>query len=93
MSTLFALGLMAIAANLPSVQVVQPVKASVTHPLFLQVPKKPDDGGLTLYNTKGEIVARCDKKDDAFDNCKMEPGVTLDDLMNAWVNAYMDVQK
>lgn len=93
MSTLFALGLLAVAANLPSVQVLQPMKASVTHPVFLDVPKSKDDGGLTLYNTKGEIVARCDKKDDSFTNCKTEPGVTLDDLMNAWVNAYLDVQK
>ena len=93
MSTLFALGLMALTANLPSVQVLQPINASATHPVFLNVPRNKDDSSLTLYNTKGEIVARCDKKDDSFTNCKMEPGVTLDDLMNAWVNAYMDVQK
>jgi hypothetical protein len=93
MSTLFALGLVAFAANLPSVLVLQPAKASITHPVFLSVPKSTDDGGLTLYNPKGEIVARCDKKDDTFTNCRMEPGVTLDELMNAWVNAYMDVQK
>ena len=24
---------------------------------------------------------------------KLEPGVTLDDLMNAWVHAYQDLQK
>jgi hypothetical protein len=26
-------------------------------------------------------------------DCKMESGVTLDDLMNAWVHAYLQVQK
>lgn len=92
MSPLFALVLFAVPANLPSMQVVQPMNASVTHPVFVNVPKN-DGGGLTLYNPKGEVIARCDKKDDAFANCKMEPGVTLDDLMNSWVHAYMDVQK
>ena len=93
MSPLFALALLAAPASLPPVQVAQPVRASVTHPVFLDVPKNNDSGGLTLYNPKGEVIARCDKKDDAFANCKMEPGVTLDDLMNAWARAYLDVQK
>jgi hypothetical protein len=39
------------------------------------------------------VVARCGKKDDAFSDCKMEPGVTLDEVMNAWVHAYQDMQK
>jgi hypothetical protein len=89
---LFALALLAAPANLPSMQVAQHMNASVTHPVFVDVPKD-DGGGLTLYNPKGEVIARCDKKDDSFTNCKMQPGVTLDDLMNAWVRAYMDVQK
>lgn len=58
---------------------------------FKEVPKSPN--GLTLYNAKGEVVARCDKKNDSFGNCKMEPGYSLDDLMNAWVHAYQDMQK
>ncbi len=93
MSSLFALALLAASANLPPVQVAQHVNASATHPVFAQDRKNEDTGGLTLYNPKGEVIARCDKKDDAFTNCKMEPGVTLDDLMNAWARAYLDVQK
>ena len=65
--------------------------STITHPAFVDVPKSPN--GLTLYNQKGEVVARCGKKDDAFHDCKMESGVTLDDLMNAWVHAYLEVQK
>jgi hypothetical protein len=80
----------AAAANLPSLHVTRPVNAA-TQPVFIQMPK--GDGGLTLYNPKGQIVARCDQKDDAFSNCKMEPGFTFDDVMNAWVHAYQDVQK
>ena len=38
------------------------------------------------------MVARCQKKDDAFGNCKMEPGFSLDDLMNAWVHAYKEME-
>lgn len=68
-----------------------PSTTAATHPVFVEVPKNPDS--LTLYNAKGEIVAKCGKKDDQFGNCKLEPGVTLDDLMNAWVHAYQDLQK
>jgi hypothetical protein len=89
-STIFALALLAAAANLPPVQVARPTNAA-TQPVFVDLPKDP--GGLTLYNPKGEVVARCDGKADVFSNCKMEPGVTLDDLMNAWVHAYQDLQK
>ena len=60
-------------------------------PAFKEVPKSPN--GLSLYNAKGEVVARCDKRDESFGNCKMEPGYSLDDLMNAWVHAYQDLQK
>ena len=68
-----------------------PSSAAATHPMFVEVPKGPN--GLTLYNAKGEIVAKCGKKDDQFGDCKLEPGVTLDDLMNACVHAYQDLQK
>jgi hypothetical protein len=80
----------AAAANLPSLHVAQPVKAAA-QPVFLELPK--GDGGLTLYNNTGQIVARCDKKDDSFANCKVEAGFTFDDVMNAWVRAYQDLQK
>lgn len=90
MIPVFALALLAAGANLPSVQAIQPVQAA-TQPTLVQLPKTP--GGLTLYNVKGEVVARCQGGNDVFSNCKMEPGVTFDDVMNAWVHAYQDVQK
>jgi hypothetical protein len=83
-----------VLASLTSGNVVPAAKSvnpPAAQPAFQDVPKGPT--GLTLYNSKGEVVARCDKKDDAFSDCKMEPGVTLDDLMNAWVHAYQDSQK
>jgi hypothetical protein len=82
-----------VLASVTNVSPVPPVKGvgPITQPVFLTVPKPPE--GLTLYDTNGEVVARCGKKDDSFANCKMEPGVTLDDLMNAWVHAYQDTQK
>ena len=60
-----------------------------------QVLKKTERGpqGLKLYNEKGERVAECEKKGDTFTNCKMDSGVTLDDLMNAWVHALEDLGK
>ena len=90
MSTLLAFIVFASVTNaspVPTVKAVSPIN----QPVFLSVPKPPE--GLTLYNTNGEVVARCGKKDDTFANCKMEPGVSLDDLMNAWVHAYQDMQK
>ena len=91
MITIAGLLLFASTTNLSSVQVENGKHASVTHPVFAEAPKVPN--GLTLYNEKGEVVARCEKKDDTFRDCKIESGVTLDDLMNAWVHAYLDVQK
>lgn len=90
MSTLLAF---IVLGSLTSGSAAQTAKAvnPKTEPVFLSVPKPPE--GLTLYNTTGEVVARCGRKDDSFANCKMEPGVTLDDLMNAWVHAYQDTQK
>jgi hypothetical protein len=83
--------LLASTNNLPSVQNTNAANPSITHPLFVEARKSPN--GLTLYNEKGEVVARCGKKDETFHDCKMESGVTLDDLMNAWVHAYLEVQK
>ncbi len=91
MHTLFAFIALASTVHGSAVQTARAVTTPATQPVFVEVPKGPN--GLTLYNTKGEVVARCGKKDDAFADCKMEPGVTLDDLMNAWVNAYQDMQK
>ena len=91
MNAIVAVWLLAFATNLPSVQNAKAASSSVTHPVFVDTPKSPN--GLTLYNEKGEVVARCGKRDDTFRDCKMEPGVNLDDLMNAWVHAYLDVQK
>jgi hypothetical protein len=92
MITLLAFFLSASTPNLPPVLNTNPAaNSSITHPAFVDVPKSPN--GLTLYNQNGEVVARCRKKDEAFHDCKMEPGVTLDDLMNAWVHAYLEVQK
>jgi hypothetical protein len=83
--------LLASTINLPSVQSTTTSNSSSTHPVFVDVPRNPD--GLSLYNEKGEVVAKCLKKDESFHDCKMEFGVTLDDLMNAWVHAYLEVQK
>ena len=91
MSTLFAFLVLASIHNGSVVQTAKSVNPPVNQPVFLSVPKPPE--GLTLYNTKGEVVARCGRREDSFSNCKMEPGVTLDDLMNAWVHAYQDTQK
>ena len=91
MITVAAFLLLVSTAKLPSVQTTDTENSSVTHPVFFHIPKDPN--GLTLYNEKGEVVARCRRKDDTFSDCTVEPGVTLDDLMNAWVHAYLDVQK
>jgi hypothetical protein len=91
MSTLLSVVVLASLANGSAVQTANAVNSPQAKPAFLAVPKPPE--GLTLYNAKGEVVARCGRRDDSFANCKMEPGVTLDDLMNAWVHAYEDLQK
>jgi hypothetical protein len=84
------LALLGAAGSLPPVQVARPLNAAA-QPVFVDLPKAPS--GLALYNAKGEIVARCEGSQDVFSNCKMEPGVNLDDVMNAWVHAYQDLQK
>ena len=91
MSTLLAYVVLASLANGSAAQTARTINPPKTDPVFQTVPKPPD--GLTLYNPKGEVVARCGRRDDSFADCKMEPGVTLDDLMNAWVHAYQDTQK
>ena len=91
MITLVAFVLLASAPNLPAVHNTEGANSSITHPALVDIPKGPN--GLTVYNEKGEVVARCEKKGETFQDCKMESGVTLDDLMNAWVHAYLQVQK
>jgi len=91
MLTVLASVLLATPNNSPSVHHANAANPSVTHLVFIEVPKSPN--GLTLYNEKGEVVARCGKKDETFQDCKMESGVTLDDLMNAWVHAYLEAGK
>ena len=91
MSAIYAFILMAAVSGDPSVERIKPPAPPVTKPALVEKPQKED--GLTLYNANGDVVARCDKKDDKFGNCKMEPGYTLDDLMNAWVHAYEDLAK
>lgn len=93
MIALPALILLAAVSADVSVQNAKPSMTPVTKPALVEVPKGPN--GLTLYNASGEVVARCDKNDseEKFGNCKMEPGYSLDDLMNAWVHAYEDLAK
>jgi hypothetical protein len=91
MSTLLTLVVLASLTNGSAVQTAKAINPPKSEPAFLAVPKPPE--GLTLYNANGDIVARCGRKGDSFAGCKMEPGATLDDLMNAWVRAYQDSQK
>lgn len=91
MSAFSAFILLAAVSSTPATDYVKPVSTPVMKPALIDIPKGPD--GLTLYNAKGEAVARCDRKDDQFGNCKIEKGYTLDDLMNAWVHAYEDLSK
>lgn len=91
MSSVLALVLLVSTTNVALSQTAKATDSSITQPVFRDVAKEPR--GLTLYNEKGEVVARCGKKDESFHDCTMESGVTLDDLMNAWVHAYLEVQK
>lgn len=90
MHTLAAIFLLAATSNGPFVQAVNLAERSVTHPALVEAAKSSNN--LTLYNAKGERVAQCEKKDDSFTNCKIEPGMTFDDVMNAWVHAYQDIE-
>jgi hypothetical protein len=87
---LAAILLLAATSNGPFIHTVSLTGPPVTQPALVEVPKGPNS--LTLYNDKGERVAQCEKKDDKFSNCKIEPGMTFDDVMNAWVHAFQDMQ-
>lgn len=91
MSALSAFILLASVSTGTATGYLRPLVSPVTQPRFEDVPKGPN--GLTLYDEKGNVVARCDRKDDKFGDCKIEPDYTLDDLMNAWVHAYQAMQK
>jgi hypothetical protein len=88
--TFVAICLLAATSNGPVVHTINLAEKPVTQPTLVQVPKGPDS--LTLYNAAGERVAQCDKKDDKFSRCKIEPGMSFDDVMNAWVHAFQDMQ-
>jgi hypothetical protein len=88
--TFVAICLLAATSNGSAVHAITFAEPPVTKPAIVQAPKEPDS--LTLYNANGERVAQCDKKDDKFSHCKMEPGMTFDDVMNAWVHAFQDIQ-
>ena len=90
MHRLVAFFLLAASANGPFVRSANFAEPPATQPSLVKIPKGPN--GLTLYNERGERVAKCDKKDDTFSNCKVEPGFTFDDVMNAWVHAFQDIQ-
>ena len=82
--------LLAATSDGPYVHTVNLTEPPVTQPALVEIPKGPNS--LTLYNEKGERVAQCDRKDDKFSNCKIENGMTFDDVMNAWVHAFQDSQ-
>ncbi|MGC1422827.1 MAG: hypothetical protein WA354_24270 [Terracidiphilus sp.] len=90
MHTLVAICLLAATANGPLVHTINFSEPPTTKPALVKIPKQPN--GLTLYNEKGERVAQCEKKGDSFSNCKLETGFTFDDVMNAWVHAFEDMQ-
>lgn len=91
MSALSAFLLLAAMSTGMAGEQVKTLTAPVTQQAIVQTPKQPN--GLTLYNEKGEVVARCEKLEDGFGKCRLEPGVTLDDVMNAWVHAYQELEK
>jgi hypothetical protein len=81
---------LAAAANGPLAHTVNIAEPPATQPALIKIPKGPNS--LTLYNEKGERVAQCDKKGDYFGNCKIDKGMSFDDVMNAWVHAFQDMQ-
>jgi hypothetical protein len=85
-----AICLLAATSNGPDVHAIKFAEPPVTKPAIVQASKGTDR--LTLYNANGDRVAKCDKQDGKFSNCKMEPGMTFDDVMNAWAHAYEDIQ-
>ncbi len=91
MHPLVAICLLAATANGTTVPPNRVSDPPVTQPAINKTER--GSNGLKLYNEKGERVAVCEKKGDTFTNCKMDSGVTLDDVMNAWVHALEDFGK
>lgn len=91
MHTFVVICLLAATANNPAVHPANVTDPPGTHRTLVQPPKSPNS--LTLYNDQGQRVAQCEKKDEVFGNCKIEAGMTFDDVMNAWVHALEDMQK
>jgi hypothetical protein len=89
--TLFAICLLAATANGATIHPASVTDPPATHPTLVQPLKKQNS--LTLYNAQGVRVAQCERKYDVFANCKIEAGMTFDDVMNAWVHALEDMQK
>ena len=92
MHTFVAICLLAATSNGPFVHAITFAEPPATQPRLVKTSQDSNPNRLTLYNAKGERVAQCDKKDDSFNNCKIEPGMTFDDVMNAWVHAYQDME-
>ena len=90
MHAFVAICLLAATSNGPVVHAIKFAEPPVTKPAIVQASQSSDR--LTLFNEKGERVAQCDKQDGKFSNCKMEPGMSFDDVMNAWAHAYQDIQ-
>jgi hypothetical protein len=91
MHPLVAICLLAATVNGTTVTPSHASDPPATQPALQKTERGPN--GLKLYNEKGERVAQCEKKGDTFTNCKMDSGVTLDDLMNAWVHVLEDLGK
>ena len=91
MCTFVVICLFAATASGPAVHPANVTDPPATQPALVQPPKRPNS--LTLYNPQGERVAQCERKEDVFANCKIEAGMTFDDVMNAWVHALEDMRK
>lgn len=50
----------------------------------------PSTDKMMLYDKHGYRVATCKQKDENLSHCKIEDGYGFDDVMNAWLNAYMN---
>lgn len=75
-----------------------PLMAVVTHQRDKKEPQPsfaaavPSSDSLILYDKDGTRVAFCHREPVSamLQNCKVEPGETFDDVMNAWLRAYED---
>jgi transcription elongation factor Elf1 len=81
------LALLAIALSVPTH--VPPVAP----PALIQVnPPTPNSqtspSNLTLYKPTGEKIAYCKFTGRVLTDCEIEKGSTLNDVMNAWLDAY-----